>query len=251
MLMTDVLKCHKERLAAAARWDYADRMDLKQRAGEAAMAFVRDGMALGLGTGSTTRYFIDAVGAAVREGRLKNIRGVPTSIRSEEQARGLGIPLATLAECPRLDVAVDGADEVDPRLNLTKGLGGALLREKIIAQAAAMFVVIADASKDVPRLGTKAPLPVEVVPFAHEAQALFLRSLGCEPALRKAPDGKSYVTDNANYIYDCRFTNGIDNPERLADALKRRAGIVEHGLFLNMASVVLLAGAERVEERRR
>jgi ribose 5-phosphate isomerase A len=227
------------------------RMDVKQRAGEAAMAFVRDGMALGLGTGSTTRFFIDTVGAAVRAGRLKNIRGVPTSIRSEEQARALGIPLTTLAECPRLDVAVDGADEVDPALNLTKGLGGALLREKIVAQAAATFVVIADSSKDVPRLGTKAPLPVEVVPFAHEVQALFLRTLGAEPALRAAPDGKTYVTDNGNYIYDCRFARGIEDPEQLAEALSRRAGIVEHGLFLNMASVVLLAGADRVEERRR
>ena len=226
-------------------------MDLKQRAGEAAMAFVRDGMALGLGTGSTTRFFIDAVGAAVRAGRLKNIRGVPTSIRSEEQARSLGIPLTTLAECPRLDVAVDGADEVDPQLDLTKGLGGALLREKIVAQAAAMFVVIADASKNVPRLGTKAPLPVEVVPFAHEVQALFLRTLGCEPALRRAPDGKTYVTDNGNYIYDCRFANGIDDPARLAEALSQRAGIVEHGLFLDTASVVLLAHPDRVEERRR
>jgi ribose 5-phosphate isomerase A len=226
-------------------------MDVKQRAGEAAVAFVRDGMALGLGTGSTTRFFIDALGAALRDGRLKDIRGVPTSIRSEEQARALGIPLTTLAECPRLDVAVDGADEVDPRLNLTKGLGGALLREKIVAQAAAMFVVIADSSKDVPRLGTKAPLPVEVATFAHEAQALFLRSLSCDPVLRRTPDGKTYVTDNGNYIYDCRFARGIEDPERIADALRRRAGIVEHGLFLNMASVVLLAGADRVEERHR
>src|SRR4051812_13196739 len=136
-------------------------MNLKQQAAQAAMKFVRDGMALGLGTGSTTKFFIDAVGAAVKSGRLKNIRGVPTSIRSEEQARSLGIPLTTLGDCPKLDVAVDGADEVDPRLNLTKGLGGALLREKIIAQAAETFVVIADASKEVPRLGTKAPLPVE------------------------------------------------------------------------------------------
>jgi ribose 5-phosphate isomerase A len=114
-----------------------------------------------------------------------------------------------------------------------------------------MFVVIADSSKEVPRLGTKAPLPVEVVPFAHEAHALFLRSLGCEPGLRRAADGKTYVTDNGNYIYDCRFAKGIEDPERLAEAMARRAGIVEHGLFLNIASVVLLAGADRVEERHR
>ena len=227
-------------------------MNLKQRAGEAAMAFVRDGMAVGLGTGSTTRYFIDALGAALREGRLKNIRGVPTSIRSEEQARQLGIPLTTLAETPRLAVAVDGADEVDPRLDLVKGLGGALLREKIIAQAADVFVVIADSSKDVSRLATKAPLPVEVVPFAHEAQVPFFRSLGAEPALRRSADGQApYVTDNGNYIYDCRFPDGIEDPHALADALRRRAGIVETGLFLGIASVVLLAGTDRVEERRR
>src|SRR4051794_17809872 len=184
-------------------------MNLKQRAAEAAMAYVKDGMALGLGTGSTAKLFIDEVGKAVREGRLKNVRGVPTSIASDKQARELGIPVTTLAESPRLDVAVDGADEVDPKLDLTKGLGGALLREKIIAQAADTFVVIADSSKDVPRLATKAPLPVEVVPFAHEAQVPFFRSLGCEPILRRSADGKVYVTDNANYIYDCRFPNGI------------------------------------------
>jgi ribose 5-phosphate isomerase A len=226
-------------------------MNLKQRAAEAAMAYVKDGMALGLGTGSTAKLFIDEVGKAVREGRLKNVRGVATSIASDKQARELGIPVTTLAETPRLNVAVDGADEVDPRLDLTKGLGGALLREKIIAQAADTFVVIADSSKDVPRLGTKAPLPVEVVPFAHEAQVPFFRSLGCEPALRKAADGKVYMTDNGNVIYDCRFPNGIPDAAALADALKGRAGIVEHGLFLKMAAVVLIAGTDAVEERRR
>lgn len=226
-------------------------MNLKQLAAEAAMAYVKDGMALGLGTGSTAKLFIDEVGKAVREGRLKNVRGVPTSIASDKQARELGIPVTTLAETPRLDVAVDGADEVDPKLDLVKGLGGALLREKIIAQAADTFVVIADSSKDVSRLATKAPLPVEVVQFAHVAQVPFFRSLGCEPVLRKTPDGKAYVTDNANYIYDCRFADGIADAAALADALKRRAGIVEHGLFLGMAAVVLVAGASEVEERRR
>src|SRR3954469_8498615 len=151
-------------------------MNLKQRVGEAALAFIRDGMAVGLGTGSTTRFFIDALGAALRDGRIKNIRGVPTSIRSDEQARQLGIPLTNLVETPRLDVAVDGADEVDPNLDLIKGLGGALLREKIIVQAGAKFKVIADTSKDSPRLGTKPPLPVEVVSFAHEAHVPFFKS---------------------------------------------------------------------------
>ena len=159
--------------------------NLKQQAAEAAMAYVRDGMALGLGTGSTTKFFIEALGAAVRDGRVRNVRGVPTSVRSETLARELGIPLTTLGECPKLDVAVDGADKVGPGLDLIKGLGGALLREKIIAQAAARFVVIADASKDVAKLGTKSPLPVEVVPFAHEAQVPFFRAWG--PSRRCGP----------------------------------------------------------------
>src|SRR5688500_13203024 len=150
-------------------------MNPKQRAAEAAMAYVKDGMIVGLGTGSTSDQFHVALARALKEGRVRDIRGVPTSARAERHAVQLGIPVATLSECPRPDVTVDGADEVDPQLRLIKGLGGALLREKIVAQNSGTMVVIADAGKVVPKLGTKSPLPVEVTPFAHETHEAFFR----------------------------------------------------------------------------
>ena len=211
------------------------------------MKYVRDGMVVGLGTGSTADLFLQALAAALKEGRVRNIRGVPTSRQSERRAEHLGIPLTTLADVPRPDVTIDGADEVAPNLDLIKGLGGALLREKIVAQNSQKLVIIADAGKAVPKLGTKAMLPVEVVGFAHETHAAFLRSLGATPALRRSGDAP-YLTDNGNYIYDCRFA-GIDDPHELDLALRSRAGVVETGLFVGMASVALIAGEERVEER--
>ena len=226
-------------------------MDPKQRAAEAALAYVRDGMVVGLGTGSTADFFLVALGQAVRSGRLRGIRGVPTSLRSEHRARELDIPLATLADCPRPDVTVDGADEVAPDLDLIKGLGGALLREKIVAQNSAKLVIIADAGKSVPKLGTKSKLPVEVAKFAHETHAPYLRSLGAHPAVRKGKEGTPFETDNGNYIYDCAFAGGISDPSALEVALRARAGVVETGLFLRIASVALIAGPAGVEERRR
>ena len=225
-------------------------MDPKQRAAEAALAYIRDGMVVGLGTGSTADFFLVALGDAVRSGRLKGIRGVPTSVRSERRARELGIPLATLVECPRPEVTVDGADEVAPDLNLIKGLGGALLREKIVAQNSSKLVIIADAGKAVPKLGTKSKLPVEVAKFAHETHEAYLRSLGAEPAVRRGKEGAAFETDNGNYIYDCGFPEGIAEPSALDVALRARAGVVETGLFLGMASVALIAGPTGVEERR-
>ena len=225
-------------------------MDPKQRAAEAALAFIRDGMVVGLGTGSTTDFFLVALGEAVRSGRLKGIRGVPTSVRSERRARDLGIPLATLVEC-RPDVTVDGADEVAPDLELIKGLGGALLREKVVAQNSAKLVIIADAGKIVPKLGMKSKLPVEVAKFAYETHEPYLRTLGAEPSVRRGKDGTPYETDNGNYIYDCGFAGGISDPSALDVALRARAGVVETGLFLGMASVALIASATGVEERRR
>ena len=215
------------------------------------MQFVRSGMVVGLGTGSTAEYFLLAIADAIKSGKLRDIHGVPTSRQSEHRALELGIPLATLGEYPRTDVTVDGADEVDPRLELIKGLGGALLREKIVAQNSGKFVIIADASKAVPKLGTHSPLPIEVVPFAYETHGAFLQSMGAAPTLRRKPDGGIYVTDNGNYIYDCRFQGGIDNPHRLENALRNRAGIIETGLFLKIASIALIADEDRVEERRR
>jgi ribose 5-phosphate isomerase A len=225
-------------------------MTPKERAGQAALAYIKDGMIVGLGTGSTAKLFIDALGAALKDGKIKNIKGIPTSVRSEEQAKQLGIALTTFAETPTVDVTVDGADEVGPGLNLIKGLGGALLREKLVAQNSRKLVIVADDGKKVSVLGTKSPLPVEVTKFSHEASERFLRSLNCVPTLRKFENGSPYVTDNNNYIYDCRFTK-IDDPRAVEEKLSHRAGIVETGLFIDMADVVLIAGSEGVETLKR
>jgi ribose 5-phosphate isomerase A len=221
-------------------------MNLKRRAAEAALDYLSNDTVVGLGTGSTAEFFIKWLGEALRSGRLRGIRGLPTSIQAETQARELGIPLVTFAEVKRADVDVDGADEIDPQLNLIKGLGGALLREKIVAQNSDRVIIIADASKRVARLGTKAPVPVEVAMFGHEAQGDFLSSLGCVPTLRRKPDGNLFITDNANVIYDCRFS-GIPDPTELESALKRRAGIVESGLFVGVASLALVADDREVQ----
>jgi ribose 5-phosphate isomerase A len=221
-------------------------MNPKQRAAEAALELIQNGMVVGLGTGSTADFFLQALAAALHRGVLRDLRGVPTSLRSQQRSLELKIPLVELADAPHPDLTVDGADEVDDHLNLIKGLGGALLREKIVAQNSRKLVIIADASKRVHRLGTHAPLPVEVARFAHRAHEPFLRNLGCEPTLRTAPDGAPFQTDNDNYIYDCRFPRGIDHPEALEQALRHRAGIVETGLFLNLAAAAFIADADQV-----
>jgi ribose 5-phosphate isomerase A len=215
-------------------------MNPKQLAAEAALPLVKSGMIVGLGTGSTADFFLKALGDALAAGTLKNIRGVPTSVQSDRRARELGIPLTTLAESPHPDITVDGADEVDPQLNLIKGLGGALLREKIVAQASKTLVIIADQSKTVSTLGTRSPLPVEVAPFCYEVHALFLKSLGADPVLRRNADGNPYVTDNGNYIFDSRF-KAIADPAGLQRTLKDRAGIVESGLFIGLATTAFIA----------
>ena len=212
----------------------------KGRAAAAALDEIADGQIVGLGSGSTAELFIAALGQAVKAGRFKSIRGVPTSVKSETLARSLGIALRTFAEVDHIDVTIDGADEIDAGLRLIKGLGGALLREKLVAQNSRRMVVIADDSKVVTRLGVKTALPVEVVPFGHEATERFLQSLGCVPVLRGG--GKPYVTDNHNYIYDCRF-QGIDDPAALELALKTRAGVVETGLFVAIAHAAIVGGA--------
>jgi ribose 5-phosphate isomerase A len=222
-------------------------MDPKQRAAQAALQFIRDGMVVGLGTGSTADFFHIALADALRTAKLTRVVGVATSKRAEEHARELRIPLKALAEAPNPDVTVDGADEIAPNLDLIKGLGGALLREKIVAQASKKLVIIADAGKTVSVLGSKQPLPVEIAIFGHETHSSFLRSLGCEPSLRKAADGQPYITDNSNYIYDCRFPR-IDNPRQIEMALKSRAGIVESGLFLAMADIGLIATTDEVKQ---
>jgi ribose 5-phosphate isomerase A len=223
------------------------RMTPKEKAGLEAVSFIRDGMVVGLGTGSTAKFFIDFLAAALREGKLRNIKGIPTSLRSGEQAKSLGIPLTDFAESAAVDVTVDGADEVDPWLNLIKGRGGALLREKLVAQNSKRLVIIADDGKKVTALGTHLPLPVEVLQFSHQASQRFLASLGCKPVLRQAEGGGTYVTDNGNFIYDCQFTR-IDDPVKLEETLCHRAGVVETGLFIGMADTVLIAGKEGVEK---
>jgi ribose 5-phosphate isomerase A len=225
-------------------------MDAKQRAAEAALDLISSEMIVGLGTGSTADFFLVALAHAIRQGRLRNIRGVPTSRRSETRAAELGIPLATLRECPHPDLTVDGADEVAPNLDVIKGLGGALLREKIVAQNSKSLAIIIDASKTVSALGEKSPLPVEVAIFGYETQEPYLRSLGAAPQLRRQSDGSPFVTDNSNYIYDCRFSS-IDNPRRLETALMSRAGIVGSGLFLGMASVAIIGESDGVRTMRR
>ena len=200
-------------------------------------------MRLGLGTGSTVAHFLEHLGARIACGELSAVVGVPTSVRTDEAARRLRIPLATLAELGALDLTVDGADEVDPGLDLVKGLGGALLREKMVAQASARMLVIVDDSKLVGRLGERAPVPVEVVPFGHASHLAWLRDLGAEPRLRAGANGAPYRTDNGNLVLDCRFDDGIANPAGLDRRLAHRAGVVESGLFLDMASEAVVAGA--------
>lgn len=224
-------------------------MNPKQRAAEAALEFVQSGMVVGLGTGSTADFFLLALADALKAGRLANVRGVPTSRQSEQRAIELGIPLSSLAQSPHPDVTIDGADEVGPKLDLIKGLGGALMREKIVAQNSRKLVIIADSSKSVQRLGTHSKLPVEVALFGHETHVEFFRSLGAIPVLRATRGGSTYVTDNGNSIYDLAFAAGIVDPGALQQSLLHRAGVVATGLFLSMASVALVADENRVDRR--
>ena len=223
-----------------------DTNALKRDAAARALGSVRDGMVLGLGTGSTIRFFLDLLGERVRAGDLSDLVGVPTSRRTAEIARDLGIRVSRLRSQPRLDLTVDGADEVDPKGNLIKGLGGALLREKIVAQASDRFIVIVDEGKVVRRLGTRSPLPVEVTRFGSSGHQAFVAGLGAEVTLRRESDGSRYVTSNGNYILDARFPDGIEDAVGLDTALRARAGIVENGLFLGMTSRALVAAPDGV-----
>ena len=219
----------------------------KEAAARASLRFVKHGRVVGLGTGSTAKYFIQLLGEQVKNGL--RIRGIPTSDRSGELAASLGIPLTTLDECPEIDVTVDGADEFDPQLRLIKGGGGALLREKIVASATRQLVIVADATKRVPVLG-RFPLPVEVIKFAQAVVLKKIAALGAEVKLRQATDGKPYLTDENNHILDCHFGQ-IPDADGLARQLSDMPGVVEHGLFIGMASVVLVANGSEVVELRR
>jgi ribose 5-phosphate isomerase A len=219
----------------------------KEAAAKASVGFVNNGDVVGLGTGSTAAHVVRFLGERVQAG-LKMV-GIPTSVRTKELAASLGIPLTTLDECQQIDVAIDGADEFDPQLCLTKGGGGALLREKIIASASRQFVVIADSSKQVPVLGAF-PLPIEVIPFAEALVAKKIAALGAKVSVRQSSDGKPFITDEGHHILDCRFGQ-ISDPPALARQLSDMPGIVEHGLFINMANVVLMGKGDEVVEFRR
>jgi ribose 5-phosphate isomerase A len=225
--------------------------ELKRRAAEAALDYVEDGMRLGLGSGSTTAHFVRLLGARVAVGL--NITGVPTSHETARVAREAGVPLITLDDTPELDLAVDGADEIGPGLALVKGGGGALLREKIVAAASARMIVIADAGKRVTELGAF-PLPIEVVEFGLAATALAVERAAIELGLNAAfdlrqQDGKPFMTDGGNRILDASFGR-IPDPEALANCLDAIPGVVEHGLFLGLADLALIAspaGVARIE----
>ncbi len=222
---------------------------MKRAAAQAALQSVSHGMRLGLGTGSTAAHFVDLLGARVRDGL--EVVGVPTSERTRVQAEGLGIPLSTLDETPELDLTVDGADEFDASLRLIKGGGGALLREKIVAAASKRMFVVADATKEVATLGAF-PLPVEVDRFGARSTRLHIervaRGLGLIGAITQrmsAPD-TPYLTDGGHYIFDCAF-GAIDAPEALAERLSAIPGVVDHGLFIGLATAIFVAGASGVQ----
>jgi ribose 5-phosphate isomerase A len=219
----------------------------KQAAARAAAELVEPGSIVGLGSGSTATYAIRFLGERVRDG-LK-IVGVPTSQKTKQLAEQLGIPLATLDEQPQIDIDVDGADEIDPQLNLIKGGGGALLREKVIASASRRLIVVGDSSKQVARLG-KFPLPVEVIPFAQLLVAKRIAVLGAQVSLRGGATGNPYVTDEGHHILDCTFGE-IADPVALAERLRAIPGVVEHGLFIGMAEMALIGRAAQVIQLRR
>lgn len=219
-------------------------MDSKQLAGEKAVEYVEDGMLLGLGTGSTVYWTLLKLGELVKNGL--NIRGVPTSKQTGQLATELGIPLVDIADIYEIDLTIDGADEVNPGLDLIKGGGGALLREKMIASISRRLVIVVDDTKCVPTLG-KFPLPIEVVPFGWEITSRQIDKLGpCNPVLRKE-NNAPFVTDNGNYILDCQF-EAIHEPEDLNRQLNRIPGVVENGLFVNLSDIVIIGGRNGVVE---
>src|SRR5450755_3054058 len=216
----------------------------KEAAGRAAAELVCDGDVVGLGTGSTAYFAIVALGERVKAG-LKII-GIPTSEQTAELARAVGIRLTTLDEHPEIDITIDGADEIDPALNLIKGGGGALLREKVVASASKKMVVVADSGKMVPVLG-KFPLPVEIISFARTVIEKKIASLGAMSKVRTRGDGNPFITDNGNQILDCSFGK-IADPGTLARALSDMPGVVEHGLFIGLASLALVGKGSSVKE---
>jgi ribose 5-phosphate isomerase A len=219
-------------------------MDPKQLAGVKAVNWIQSGMRLGLGTGSTVYFTLKELGARLASGQLRDIVGVPTSEATTALAQKFGIPLADLNDLQHLDLVIDGADEVDPSHNLIKGLGGALLREKIVATAATQRIIVVDASKQVSQLGTRSPLPVEVASFGWRVIARALAALGCEPTIRTNNNHHPVSSDGGNYLLDCRFPHGIEDPHTLAMVIQAIPGVLEHGLFLDFAPTVIVANSD-------
>jgi ribose 5-phosphate isomerase A len=221
--------------------------DVKKKAAERATEFVARGQVVGLGTGSTSEFAIKALAKLVREGLL--ITGVPTSEAAANLARSLGIPLTDLNDVPGVDILIDGADEIDPAFNMIKGGGGALTREKLVALSSRRKIYVVDESKLVDRLGQSWAVPVEVLPFAWSVSARYLSELGCQPVLRGRPESP-FLTDNGNYIVDCRFSS-ISDATQLERAIKQLPGVVESGLFTGIADVLVIGFTDRLEVRER
>jgi ribose 5-phosphate isomerase A len=222
----------------------------KQQAAEAAVDIIQDGMIVGLGTGSTTYFALKKISENLKKGKLNKILGVPSSSKTERLANKLQIPLTDFNQIESIDLVLDGADEVDSQLNLIKGGGGALLREKIIAQAAKRVIIMVDESKLSDKLGRNWPVPIEVLPFSWKAEANYLKSFNAVAALRYTKSKAIYKTDQKNYILDVNF-GIIKQPESLAEKLNQRAGIIEHGLFIDFASDILVAGQKGVTHLKR
>ncbi|MBI5929801.1 MAG: ribose-5-phosphate isomerase RpiA [Chloroflexi bacterium] len=227
--------------------------ELKRQAAERAVEQVESGMVVGLGHGSTAIHAVRRIAVLIQNGTLKNILGVPCSQQIETEAHNLHIPLTTLDEHPVVDLTIDGADEVDPHLEIIKGGGGALLREKLVAQASKREIIVVDESKLSAALCTRFALPIEVIPFGWTTHLAFLEALGGQPKLRMGADGSRFKTDQGNYILDCKFPPlaSADALAELADQIKARTGIVEHGFFIGIASEVIVAGADRIRNIRR
>jgi ribose 5-phosphate isomerase A len=218
--------------------------ELKRRAACRAVDYIQSGMVVGLGSGSTARYATLCLAEKLRRGDLRDLVAIPTSEDTAQLARQEGIPLTTLEEHPRIDITIDGADEVDPQLNVIKGLGGCLLREKIVAYATQREIIVVDASKLVSRLGTKSPLPVEVIPFGWRNTQAALERTGAQPRLRLV-NGNPFITDEGNYILDCYYP-GIADPQKLTAEIHLIPGVVEDGLFLGLVQTVVVASPEQV-----
>ena len=223
-----------------------DAADFKRRAAERALAFVRSGQVVGLGTGTTAAYAITGLARRVEQEGVR-IVGVPTSDASARMARDLGIPLRDLNDVDQIDVTIDGADQVDPSFSLIKGAGGAHTREKLVARASRLEIIIIDAGKLVSQLGGDVPVPVEVLPFGWRTAQRGLESLGCTATMRRTGESP-FVTDNGNYVVDCRFA-GIDDPAALEQRIKLLPAVVESGLFVGLTGVLVVAGPDGLQVR--